>query len=65
MIERQSHGHNYGVIYFYGSCERWWTFRSNVIFVPHSPGNVSDLSSQIRETIFSAQKINEYEKGVK
>lgn len=32
--------------------------KSNVIFIPHSPGNVSDLSSQIRETIFSAQKIS-------
>lgn len=33
--------------------------RSNVIFVPHSPGNMSDLGSQIRETIFSAQKVKE------
>lgn len=33
--------------------------KSNVVFVPHSPGNVSDLSEQIRETVFSAQKMNE------
>ncbi|MDR2782148.1 MAG: SPFH domain-containing protein [Holosporaceae bacterium] len=33
--------------------------KSNVIFVPHSPGNVSELGTQIRETIFAAQKINE------
>ncbi len=33
--------------------------KSNVVFVPHSPGNVADLSAQIRETIFSAQKIKE------
>jgi hypothetical protein len=33
--------------------------KSNVIFVPHSPGNVSELSTQIRETIFAAQKTNE------
>ncbi|KAL6633049.1 band 7 family-domain-containing protein [Neocallimastix sp. 'constans'] len=32
--------------------------KSNVVFVPHSPGNVNDLSSQFRETIFSAQKLN-------
>ncbi|KAG4087082.1 band 7 family-domain-containing protein [Neocallimastix lanati (nom. inval.)] len=32
--------------------------KSNVVFVPHSPGNVNDLSNQIRETIFSAQKLN-------
>lgn len=32
--------------------------KSNVIFVPHSPGNVADLASQIRESIFAAQKIN-------
>ena len=30
---------------------------SNVVFVPHSPGNVGDLSEQIRETIFSAKKM--------
>lgn len=33
--------------------------RSNVVFVPHSPGNISDLSEQIRETIFAAQKLRE------
>ncbi|KAG4087084.1 band 7 family-domain-containing protein [Neocallimastix lanati (nom. inval.)] len=32
--------------------------KSNVVFVPHSPGNVNDLSTQIRETVFSAQKLN-------
>jgi hypothetical protein len=32
--------------------------KSNVVFVPHSPGNVNDLSTQFRETIFSAQKLN-------
>jgi regulator of protease activity HflC (stomatin/prohibitin superfamily) len=32
--------------------------KSNVVFVPHSPGNVSELSTQIRETIFAAQNIN-------
>ncbi|KAG4087094.1 hypothetical protein H8356DRAFT_1297560 [Neocallimastix lanati (nom. inval.)] len=31
--------------------------KSNVVFVPHSPGNVNDLSTQFRETIFSAQKL--------
>ncbi len=31
--------------------------KSNVIFVPHTPGNVKDLGSQIQETIFSAQKL--------
>jgi len=31
--------------------------KSNVVFVPHTPGNVKDLSSQIQETIFSAQKM--------
>jgi regulator of protease activity HflC (stomatin/prohibitin superfamily) len=33
--------------------------KSNVIFVPHSPGNVSDLSAQIRETVFAAKKISQ------
>ncbi|MDR2107736.1 MAG: SPFH domain-containing protein [Holosporaceae bacterium] len=33
--------------------------KSNVVFVPHSPGNVANLSEQIRETVFSAQKISE------
>jgi len=32
--------------------------KSNVVFVPHSPGNVNDLSTQFRETIFSVQKLN-------
>jgi len=31
--------------------------KSNVVFVPHTPGNVKDLSTQIQETIFSAQKL--------
>lgn len=35
--------------------------KSNVVFVPHSPGNVADLSDQIRESIFAAQKIGEDE----
>lgn len=29
--------------------------KSNVIFVPNSPGNVKDLADQIRETVFSAK----------
>ena len=33
--------------------------KSNVVFVPHAPAHVSDLNEQIRETIFSAQKISE------
>lgn len=33
--------------------------KSNVIFVPNSPGNVGDLANQIRETIFSAKKLEE------
>jgi regulator of protease activity HflC (stomatin/prohibitin superfamily) len=33
--------------------------KSNVVFVPHTPGNVNELSNQIRETVFSAQKMNE------
>ena len=35
--------------------------KSNVIFVPHSPGNVADLGEQIRESIFAAQKLKEDE----
>lgn len=31
--------------------------KSNVVFVPHSPGNVGGLSEQIRETIFSAKEM--------
>lgn len=27
--------------------------KSNVVFVPHSPGNLHDINSQIRETIFA------------
>lgn len=27
--------------------------KSNVVFVPHTPGNVSDISEQIRETVFA------------
>ncbi|ORX79803.1 hypothetical protein BCR32DRAFT_294193 [Anaeromyces robustus] len=33
--------------------------KSNVVFVPHTPGNVKDLSTQIQETIFAAQKLDE------
>ncbi|MDR2807125.1 MAG: SPFH domain-containing protein [Puniceicoccales bacterium] len=32
--------------------------KSNVIFVPHSPGNVSDLATQIRESIIIGQQMN-------
>lgn len=32
--------------------------KSNVVFVPHSPGNVGDISDQIRETVFSANKMD-------
>jgi len=32
--------------------------KSNVVFVPHSPGNVTDLAGQIRETIFASDLIN-------
>jgi len=31
---------------------------SNIVFVPHSPGNVNNLASQIQETVFAAQKLN-------
>lgn len=34
------------------------TSKSNVIFVPHTPGNVASISDQIRETIFAAKEIN-------
>jgi regulator of protease activity HflC (stomatin/prohibitin superfamily) len=27
--------------------------KSNVVFIPHSPGNIQDINSQIRETIFA------------
>lgn len=37
--------------------------QSNVVFVPHSPGNVSDLSSQIRETIFAAKRLETNKKS--
>ena len=33
--------------------------KSNVVFVPHSPGNVNDISQQIRETIFAAKKMED------
>jgi len=29
------------------------------VFVPHTPGNMKDLASQIQETIFAAQKLEE------
>ncbi|MDR0740912.1 MAG: SPFH domain-containing protein [Puniceicoccales bacterium] len=35
--------------------------KSNVIFVPHSPGNVSDLASQLRESIIIGQQMNKME----
>lgn len=33
--------------------------KSNVVFVPHTPGNMKDLATQIQETIFAAQKMDE------
>ncbi len=33
--------------------------KSNVIFVPNSPGNVGDIATQIRETVFAAKNIDE------
>lgn len=33
--------------------------KSNVIFVPHSPNNVSDIAGSIRETIFSANSLKD------
>ena len=36
--------------------------KSNVVFVPNTPGNVSDLGSQIRETIFAAKAMEEDKK---
>jgi regulator of protease activity HflC (stomatin/prohibitin superfamily) len=32
--------------------------KSNVIFVPSTPGNVADLASQLRESIIVGQHIN-------
>jgi len=32
--------------------------KSNVVFVPHTPGNVNDLASQIQETVFAAQNMD-------
>ncbi|MDR1234454.1 MAG: SPFH domain-containing protein [Holosporales bacterium] len=31
--------------------------KTNVIFVPHSPGNVATITEQLRETIFSAETL--------
>ncbi len=31
--------------------------KSNVIFLPNSPGNVADLASQIRESIISGNQV--------
>ncbi len=31
----------------------------NVVFSPHTPRNVKNLGTQIQETIFSEQKLNE------
>ncbi len=39
--------------------------QSNVVFVPHSPGNVGDLAEQIRETIFASNKLEECKKHQK
>ena len=39
--------------------------KSNVVFVPNTPGNVSDLGSQIRETIFAAQAMDDEKKSKK
>ncbi|ORX87652.1 hypothetical protein BCR32DRAFT_324335 [Anaeromyces robustus] len=33
--------------------------KSNVVFVPNTPGNVKDLATQIQETVFAAQKLDE------
>jgi regulator of protease activity HflC (stomatin/prohibitin superfamily) len=35
--------------------------KSNVIFVPHSPGNVSDLANQLRESIIIGQQMSKME----
>lgn len=35
--------------------------KSNVVFVPHSPDNLSSISEQLRETVFSAKAIQEDE----
>ena len=37
--------------------------RSNVVFVTHSPGTVSGLSDQIRETIFAAREMDKNSKS--
>lgn len=36
--------------------------KSNVVFVPHSPSNLSSISEQLRETIFSAQMLKDNQK---
>jgi regulator of protease activity HflC (stomatin/prohibitin superfamily) len=35
--------------------------KSNVVFVPHSPGNLSAINEQLRETIFSADAVKREE----
>jgi regulator of protease activity HflC (stomatin/prohibitin superfamily) len=35
--------------------------KSNVIFVPHSPGNVADLASQMRESVIIGQQMSKME----
>jgi regulator of protease activity HflC (stomatin/prohibitin superfamily) len=35
--------------------------KSNVIFVPNSPGNVADLASQLRESIIVGQQMSKME----
>jgi len=37
--------------------------KSNVVFVPNTPGNVKDLASHIQETVFAAQKLDENKKN--
>lgn len=37
--------------------------KSNVVFVPHSPANMSDVASQLRETIFAANGLYKEEKN--
>ncbi|MDR3156000.1 MAG: SPFH domain-containing protein [Holosporaceae bacterium] len=32
--------------------------KSNVVFVPHSPNNISNVSDQIRETVFAAKNVD-------
>ena len=36
--------------------------QSNIVFVPHTPGNIQDIAGQIRETIFASAMLNEANK---